>query len=186
MIILAMRHGDNRLPTIEEIRTKKKFTCKGLRQKGFHRVKQAVPHLKTRNISAIYSSPILRAVQSATIISIGLVRAFETHPLIQDISVEPGQNLVLAAEKIYSGEKSFAEYWIEGLPGIETPAQYIGRIRQAINQIKQWHKPGETILLVCHGETIWALMTILQRIPIEEAVKTDVGYAQIFEFKVNP
>lgn len=185
MIILVMRHGDNQLPTIEEIRATKELKCKGLKQKGFRRVEQAVPYLRTRNISAIYSSPILRATQSATLISIGLVMAFETHPLLRHVDVEPGQDLVLAVEKIYSGEKSFAQYWIEGLPGLETPAQCIARIRQAINQIKQWHKPDETILLVCHAEIIWTLMAILQRIPIEEAVKTDVGHAQILEFEID-
>lgn len=106
--------------------------------------------------AAIYSSPLVRARDTAAIISKSL-----GVPLKIDIDLvefDFGELDGLAPEEAYSKYPEMGRYWgptiSEPLPGGESAAAVAKRASEALKRIAAGHSPGETVVVVSHQGAI--------------------------------
>lgn len=174
MKILVMRHGKN---------SRDEYGIDiGLAPEGVEQVKIAVKSLKDLTIADAYVSPALRACQTAIIVREEIGLLFSSERDFRDIEIR--QTYFQARHYINMPLKQVKQSWIDGGPGFESPNDFLNRVKKLIAQILKWHIDNQTVLIVAHEETVWALMTIISKVPFAEAIETEVKYASIVEFNI--
>lgn len=173
MRILVMRHGFN-------IRDPDTKTDEGLAEEGKRQVEEAAKDHKYETISAIYSSSTLRARQTAFIVSKELEAPVIVLESLRDIEISWEKLTTIPRAQLET--LKWLEAWIDGFPGFEPSADFLNRIKDAVESITSRHNNTETILIVGHEETVWAMMSLINKAPIQEAAKTKIKHASITEF----
>jgi broad specificity phosphatase PhoE len=150
--IYLMRHGQSQA-NIERIfaNSNEGFP---LTKEGIRQAEMAARYLRLKNISRIYSSPILRAMETSSIVSSEL--EIEATPMNEIREFHVGE----LEGKLIEGEASSAflklvRNWIGGkederIPEGESHRQVIGRFWKAMNTFVDECPAGE-VLAVSHG-----------------------------------
>ena len=157
-MIIFLRHGQ------AENNTKKILAGRtpgvNLTEEGKKQAEQAGKMLQSLNVSAIYSSPIDRAVQTAEIIKKHCNIEFKTDDRLIELNmcqftIMPYQeifnkygNVFL---KFYSGSEEVSEN------GVETFTEVKKRINEMVNFVINKHK-NENVVLVTHMDPIKAMI----------------------------
>jgi len=123
---------------------------------GEQQARMAALALRDVPVAAIFTSPLLRAQQTADIIRAELPHV-PLHPaeLLMEIHIEmEGQPLAVA-------EACNWDFYTYARPGYEQPADVLARIQAFIAEIRQTYA-GQTIVAVSHGDalaftTLWAV-----------------------------
>ncbi|MBD0859799.1 histidine phosphatase family protein [Gordonia sp. zg691] len=170
MHLTLMRHG---LP----VRGDANVMDPGLDSMGSAQVRAVLPFLAAYGVDVLYSSPQLRARQSAVAVAVELAMPM----IIDDGLVEFDHG----APYVHYDDAS-AAIWRSYFAGDLSPwgltaAEFHARIARTIDAIADRH-PGERVLAVCHGGVInaWAcqVLGVPDRIRVMEP-----GYASVHRFE---
>ena len=167
-------------------------TCQGLTALGHQQTEQLAARLQrenhTNSVSSIYYSPLPRTVQTYDIIKkfLKVDHVDSLHDLReQDHGNGDGKTWKSVVENF--GRIPSLEPFLPLAEGGESWQQYIDRMQKVLSYITSKHK-GETVLIIGHGETIYAAACYFFRLPIN--VKEYIGFniynASITRWKEEP
>jgi broad specificity phosphatase PhoE len=158
--LVVVRHGE----TIENT----KGICQGqthgtLSEKGKKQNILLAKELSSLEIHKIYSSPLRRALDTAK----------EIHQF-HDIDLEVRDNLSEWYLGSLQGKNFPLDFDITKLPDdMENAGLVKKRLQKLLNEIKTNHN-NETILFVSHGLTIKVLISILEKLPMNNVNKVNL------------
>jgi broad specificity phosphatase PhoE len=151
-----------------------------LSTKGLPQVQRAAAHLKKYEITAVYSSPLERAIETAKIIGEQLkIEPQTSELLLEAFSPFDGQAVSVLAERnwdVYTGTK----------PPYEQPVDILRRAQNFTLQIRSKY-PEKNIIAVTHGDLIafmvlWAKQLSLTPQDKQALYKSFLTYASISSF----
>jgi broad specificity phosphatase PhoE len=169
--ILLVRHGMNdavghfvagRLPGIH------------LNDVGRRQAADLASRLTTEPITAVYSSPLTRTIETA--MPIAAARGL-TVSIVEGLTeIDYGEWTGLALEtlhqdpawQIYDAHRGWA-----GVRGGERAAGYLARMIDALDTIRGRH-PGETVVAVSHGDPIRAVLATARGVALERLTDIEV------------
>jgi broad specificity phosphatase PhoE len=170
MHLVLMRHG-------EPVRDGGDPLDPGLSSAGVAQVRAAVPYVQRESFDAVYSSPQLRARQTADIVAnrLGL-------PVVLDeelVEFDHGAPYV-------HYDNAEADIWRSYLAGDLSPwgltgAEFHTRIRSVVNRIARDHA-DRRVLAVCHGGVINAWTCQVFEVPVRMRVM-EPGYASMHRYE---
>jgi 2,3-bisphosphoglycerate-dependent phosphoglycerate mutase len=148
-----VRHGENRANLTKEFshrRVDYPLTAKGVLQ-----AQQTADYFRTRDISAIYASPLKRAAQTASIIAAALGLEPVIFEEFREINVGSLEGQQPTAD-LWAFHDRIIESWRAGAAETHFPdgEDYItlwNRIRQGIEQILGQHPDGNVVLVAHAG-----------------------------------
>ena len=143
-----------------------------LNQNGFEQAKKIAQRLKDEKVSAIYSSPLKRAIDTANEINrYHNKEIFNNKKIIErDFGKLEGSDykkLSITMKKIILLNE-YDKYEVERIEEFEK------RVKEFIHEIHEKHF-GENIILVSHSAVTKMIISIVNKIPIEKA-REIVGY----------
>lgn len=159
--MFIQRHGES------EANLRKIFSCKSfdpeLTETGLQQVKDLIPFYKSKNISKIISSPSIRAIQTAEILSKALALEYEINEDLIEVdlgdlegkSYEPSHRM-----QIFHG---ILINWLQG----DKQLKFVGgetyyQVEDRINRLREKYLEEEKTLLVAHN-TLFAVMMSYER-----------------------
>ncbi len=127
-----------------------------LSERGHEQARLLAARLAKRELAALYTSPLKRALETADAI------AHTTKlPIVSDARLREVEIAGVGPVALHDlAEIAIARGGWSHLPGTESSASVRGRMRDAINEIVKKH-PGERIALVSHAGAINAYMSML-------------------------
>jgi broad specificity phosphatase PhoE len=153
--IYLVRHGEVHNPELIYYGRLPNF---GLSEGGKLEIAQTSEFLKTKKINTLYSSPLLRARQTAEIIKdkISLKEIHYSNQLLEVRTSYQG--------KLFADLDPFqSEVYLKPLsPDDETVAALAARMLNAVLTIQKKH-PGQHIALVSHGDPLMSLAALIQK-----------------------
>lgn len=188
--IFLVRHGDA-LPGHEEV-TLGDYDAQALSDLGRRQAQALTPRMVAFAPTAIYSSPIGRAAQTAqpTADALGLTIAFDDD--LREVELGsvggelPSQDPAAVSEYLRQQLRAIAVVAVGGgnwsaIPGSETGAHLRARVVAAVDRIHQRH-PGERVAIFSHGGVInayFADLLHLDRDYFFPAANTSVSVARV-------
>ena len=163
-----------------------------LNQQGRDEAKQAVDLLMDYKFDTAFTSDLIRAKNTLSIILEGIDQ--RNIPIIENMALNErdygdliGQNKVEAAEKF---GKEQVHIWRRSFdtppPGGESLKDTADRVIPYLkNEIMPLLSSGKNILVSAHGNSIRAIVMNLQNYSPEQILKTEIGWCEpwIFEFE---
>ncbi len=147
--VIIVRHGRTEWNRVERFRGRVDI---GLDKVGMKQAEVVAKRIGEWPISAIYSSPLRRAIDTAEIIAAPL--GLNVQPMSGIIDIDYGSWQGLSTEQVVARDDSLYSQWIESpqevkFPDGESFAEARERVASAIGDlIKQ--RPKETFVLVSH------------------------------------
>jgi alpha-ribazole phosphatase len=134
----------------------------GLSETGRQQMARAARELAAETVSAIYSSPRLRAVESARILIDGLGENAELRVVPDFREIDFGDFEGMAYDDIAAGYPDLYRQWMESSTSVQFPsgesfATMRQRVLRAFDAICAAHT-GETAVVVSHGGPIRAIV----------------------------
>lgn len=183
--LLLVRHGEAQCDLRDVVAGQR--DCTGLTPRGHRQAQDVADRLAEEyadRVTAVYSTPVARAEQTASPIASAL-----------GISVVRG---LPAPEYGDAGGKT----WRSVLDGFKPPldltpdvpmavgaepwSRWVRRVGENVDGLAEMHS-RETVILVCHRESIMALEQHFQRGPVTlEHATIEVGYTSITEWERRP
>ncbi len=155
--IYLVRHGDVHNPNDVVYGRLPRF---GLSALGRHQAARAAEVLAGEQILAIYTSPRLRARQTAAAIAIHHSSArLHTTALLDEIRTSWQGSAATALGKYFNF------YEPQQKPTDETIADVFARLRRLVNKLRQRHRGGR-VVCVSHGDPIIAARTGYSGLPL--------------------
>lgn len=117
--------------------------------------------LKLGGWRSIYTSPLIRAKATATIIG----RELGLRPIADEAWVERSFG-ILEGRTREELEREYPDWWEreEEIPGLESASELRARARKALERLVRRH-PGEAIIVVSHGACLNALISDVSGMP---------------------
>ena len=139
----------------------------GLSTQGRARMRRLAEHLRTESVAAIYSSPRLRAIETAQILSALASRPIEIAPDLREIHF--GSFEGLSYEEIAAQYPELYRHWMETptqvrFPNGETFSEMRSRVLSAFEALRR-EREGQTIAVVSHGGVNRILLAWALQIP---------------------
>ncbi len=140
-------------------------------------------------VHRIYSSPLARAHQTASIVAGRNSLAGEVRPVEEFSEMSFGSWESLRLEEVRERHPDLYEPWREDPssvtpPGGESFLDLVARVGEGIRRILS--DEGDTLLVVCHGGTIRAALSILVGVPPASSWKFRVDNCSITSIDVAP
>ena len=184
-MIIFLRHGQ------AENNTKKILAGRtpgiNLTEEGKMQAKQAGDMLKPLNISAIYSSPIDRAMQTAEIVG----KHCDVKPILDDrlIELDMGKFTMMPYDEIFASHGNVFLKFYEGSleishNGVESFAEVQKRVFDIVDFVKNKHK-GENVVLVTHMDPIKAMIGKVLSLKPEILFQLIIANASLNIFKYD-
>ncbi len=182
--IIILRHGRTEWNRVEKFRGRADI---GLDRIGMKQAEAAAKRIKEWPISAIYSSPLPRAVATAEIIGTHLELGVQLMPDIIDVDFGEWQGL--STQEVIDRYDGLYSKWIEHpgdmkFPGGESFANVKDRISRAIDILIQQHSK-ESIILVTHK--VICQMLVLNLLALNSShfwqITQDVCAMNLFEVR---
>ena len=153
--LLLVRHGENKANLTKE------FSHRGvdypLTPKGRLQAEQTAEHLERFAVSRVYTSPLLRAEETAEIIAAAVNAPLETLEAFREVAVGDleGQPPTKAA---WAEHDAIIGAWLAGdgsvrFRGGENFLELTARVREGYRVILEG-RDGETLVLVAHGGSL--------------------------------
>ena len=184
--LIVVRHGRTEWNRIERFRGRADI---GLDEVGMKQAESAAKRIGEWPISAIYSSPLRRALTMAEIIAGPLGLNVQLAPCIIDIDYGGWQGL--STEDVVARDGHLYSQWIESpnnvkFPGGESFAEVRERADSAVNDLILQH-PKETVVLVSHK--VICQILILSLLGLDSShfwqITQDVGAINLFEVRAG-
>lgn len=159
----------------------------GLTENGFSQVKSLSASLqKIKSISAVYSSDLNRARQTAEMISSALNLDVEYMPEFREVNNGDLSGMPNAlAERKYPNLYWRKLAWDEQYPNGESPSEFYRRIKAAWHNLCEKNADNEFIL-VTHGGVINVIMCIVNHEEYSnKTAKYNIPNASFIEIKNN-
>jgi probable phosphoglycerate mutase len=152
--ILLARHGETDWNAVGRWQG---HTDRALTERGRRQAIELAERLADVELDAVYSSDLLRAVETAEPVAKRLGLPLQTLPELREVDVGTWAGLTRdeVAERFPDGFRRWSE-WQTGLEEGETYDEMGERVVGAILRLASEH-PGERILVVSHGGAIRAL-----------------------------
>jgi len=167
MHIILVRHGETAYNAIGRYQGHMQIS---LNDTGFAQATRVGERLRHHQFAAIYSSDLLRAVQTATAIAAHHHQPVSELAGFREIDVGLWEHLTVA-EISTQFPTDFAAYRAKPgrtiYTGGESYAQMQTRAMQALATIIQRHDEHDTICVVCHGGTIRAIVCAVLDLDID-------------------
>ncbi len=149
----------------------------GLSPTGLASAERLAERLRPVALDAVYVSPRLRAVQTAT--ALGASRTVDDRLRELDFGQLEGRTY----DEIEREQPEFFQSWMETptlvrFPGGESYAELRERVSAAVDDIVAAND-DRTVALVSHGGVIRAALAATLGLPDERAFALDVGYARV-------
>ncbi len=137
-------------------------------------------------ITAIYASPLQRAVATSTPLAQALGLAVETDPRLIEMDIGELEDLSFA--QVRERYPDFARRWLSDecadaqMPGGESPRQVQERGWATIDAIRARH-PDETVAIVTHNFVILSVLCHVLRLPLERfrGIRQDLGAVSLLD-----
>lgn len=176
--VLAIRHGETAWNVDGRIQGQLDVPLNEMGRWQVHRLALAV---SDERISAIYSSDLLRAYETAEAVSRGCDRPIETDPGLRERGFGIFEGL--SYDEINQRWPDLAERWRKRDPdfapeGGETLRQFSERGVSTVARLAARH-PGETIAVVSHGGVMDMLYRAASRIALDAPRSWQLGNASI-------
>eukprot|EP00796_Vickermania_ingenoplastis_P011411 gene11411-7915_t len=133
--------------------------------------------------SAIYSSPLCRALETAEEIALAVGLKVEVHPKLieRDFGILSGKRMEEKpkyATEFFQGDEIL--YFLAG-EGVESFESCYQRAKDVMDDISQRH-PGENVLLVCHGDIMMMMRAVKRGITWKEGLALKyIGNADVLD-----
>ena len=179
-----MRHGQTEWNRVERFRGRADLS---LNETGFKQAEAAARSLKNRQVAAIYSSPLKRAIQTADAIAKQL--KLPVQPLEGLIDIDFGSFQGLSAEEASKLDKKLLDNWVERphlvhFPKGESLEIVRQRVLAAVDELAAKHR-DQTVILVSHTVVCRVLMCAMLGLDNSHfwQVRQDVNAINIFELR---
>lgn len=189
-LIYLLRHGENTANLTKE------FSCRkidySLTPRGILQAQQTAAFFQTQTIDAIYTSPLKRAAETASIIGDALSLPVTTIEALREINVgelEDANDLSQA----WDLHNDILQSWFDGdaerrFPGGESQTELIARMRGAVAQVVQGCD-GQRIIFAAHGGifrlTVEALCPTLDLSMVQGVATQNCAYSRLHAGMVN-
>lgn len=158
-----------------------------LNAQGETEARELAARLHARPVQRLYSSPALRARQTADYLSETLDLPVQTDELLWEM--DHGRWEGLRFDEARALDPDLWERWrtgeVEAPHGGESLTDAMARARQWVDGILQQH-PGETIAAVAHGGILQAMVCVLMGTPPRPLWQYRFGNATLAEIQVYP
>ena len=183
--ILAIRHGETAWNVEHRIQGQLDVPLNEMGRWQVHRLALAVAD---ENIDAIYSSDLLRAMETAQAVSRGCGDAIVTDVGLRERGFGSFEGKSYA--EINAGFPEMAERWRKrdptfGAPGGETLNDFYARSIAAVSRLAAQH-PGQTIAVVSHGGVMDCLYRAAARVALDAPRSWQLGNAAINRLLYTP
>ncbi|MEM3670941.1 MAG: histidine phosphatase family protein [Thermoprotei archaeon] len=154
MLIYCVRHGESE-SNVSHFFPDESNPPK-LTERGREQAKRVAEHLKTVRVEAIFTSPVLRTMETAKIVSERLGVPYTVDPRLREIG------LGLLAGREYSAVRSESPNWYHeyfdasSKYGVEKFMDVVERVSSAASEA--YHKGYSSVVFVSHVEPIRALL----------------------------
>jgi probable phosphoglycerate mutase len=176
--VLAIRHGETEWNVDSRIQGQLNIPLNDTGRWQAHRLALAVAE---EGIDAIYSSDLLRALETAQAVSIGCGRAIVTDTGLRERGFGEFEGLTFSEIEQRWPEQS--ERWRKrdpsfGPSGGEVLADFYGRCVATLTRLAAAH-PGQTIAVVAHGGVMDCLYRAATRVGLQAPRSWQLGNASI-------
>ena len=140
-----------------------------LSERGANQMKMLAERLADLSFSAVYTSDLSRAIESAETIAGTSGVENQVEPELREFSYGEWEGLTIEevetqypgslAERVGLGDNAFSA------PGGEDTAQVLERVKRFATKAAECHAPEDDILIVAHGGSIRALVVCLMGLP---------------------
>ena len=167
MRIYLVRHGETEWNKSRRFQGRSNLP---LNQKGIKQVKALALALKNKPLKAIYSSPLIRALETAR-----LIKAFHPSiPIFEEkglIEMDLGEFDGMKAQEWAEQYPDFRKAWNENpacvkMPGGESLKEVQIRAKDTLKRITRAYSPDSSILLSSHNFVNLTLLCDLLEIPL--------------------
>ncbi len=175
-----VRHGNTHWNLKNRIQG---HTDVSLSETGRKKVRSLATELANLSFSAVYSSDLSRAVETAQILVNGSGVYVQTDPDLREFSYGEWEGLSL--EEVQAQDSSgFAHRFNRrdvdfAAPGGESAVQLLRRVRQFYKRASAKHGPDDDVLVTAHGGSIRALALCLLDLPEEHYWRFRVDCASL-------
>ena len=158
----------------------------GMTDRGRAEIASQAERLAGDKIAAIYASPLQRTRESAEIVAerLGLPIAFRDDLLELDFGEWTGATFDSIrshpAWQAWNTQRSLAR-----IPGGESMREVQHRAVEAMVQLAECHL-GETVVLVCHGDVIRAMLLFALGMPLDFYNRIEVVQGSISSIQIEP
>ena len=183
--VLAIRHGETDWNVGGRIQGQLDIPLNAMGEWQVHRLALAVAD---EDIAAIYSSDLLRALETAQAVARGSGRSIVTDVGLRERGFGSFEGLSYA--EINERWPAEAERWRKrdpsfGAPGGETLEQFFERSIATATRLAALH-PGQTIALVSHGGVMDCLYRAASRVALDAPRSWQLGNASINRLLYTP
>ena len=168
MRILLIRHGETEWNRIRRFQGRSDLS---LNQKGRDQGHALALALKDESVTAIYSSPLARAMETACLIKVfhPSVPLFEEEGLIE---MDLGEFEGMEAKRWAAQNKDFLKAWLETpasvrMPGGESLQEVQMRAIGTLERITKVYPSESTLLLCSHNFVNLTILCYALKVPIE-------------------
>lgn len=144
-----------------------------LNQTGFRQAQVAAENLDGVKFSALYSSDLIRAVQTANEVGKKVNLEIITHPALREINQGEWEGLFIKDVLATRGDEVRAVYqnpYSARKPGGESIAEVAERMYAYLDQLAMKHDQ-ERIIVVSHGLAIATVLCKVRGYPLELAIR---------------
>lgn len=145
-----------------------------LNETGFHQAQNAAEILRDTHFSAVYSSDLLRAMNTAIAINQYHGHTIIEEPRLREQHLGKWEGLYVkeVPDKYPELWQKFIDYPIETvITDGESLQQLVDRMWDFYLEKEKMHQPDESILVVAHGLSLAVLLCKLNGLPLTEAYK---------------
>jgi broad specificity phosphatase PhoE len=142
----------------------------GLNDLGKLQALAILPQMQSVHLSAIYTSDLLRARQTAELIARPLSLTVWLEPRLREINLGVWEGMLFNnIETQYPQELKARRQdpFHTSAPNGETPLEVAVRVLQAVNEIVHKH-PDESILIVSHGVSLAIIICQAEEFPLDQ------------------
>jgi len=180
MRILLIRHGETEWNRIRRFQGRSDLP---LNQKGRDQGHALALALKDESITAIYSSPLIRAMETACLIKVfhPSVPLFEEEGLIE---MDLGEFEGMEAERWAAQNRDFLKAWLETpasvrMPGGESLQEVQTRAIGTLERITKVYPSESTLLLCSHNFVNLTILCYALKVPIDRFRELRQGTAAL-------
>ncbi len=151
MLLYLVRHGETGCNLSKIIQGQS--VVSHLNGTGIRQAELVRDRIKGYRIDRVYSSPLLRATETAEIICGALGLPFTREPLISErnFGVLEGKTREEIERLFPSDRTPWRQTYITAPPGGESLRDVANRARLFVEQLKKTHAPSDRVLAVTHG-----------------------------------
>jgi broad specificity phosphatase PhoE len=183
--VLLARHAE------VEVRYHKIFGGRidmNLSPRGHEQAGLLAKFLRTRNLDAVYASPMKRVQQT---LEPYLKNGAHAQTIVPDLrEVDFGDWTGMNWEQVSQKFQLLTHEWLEHIergvaPNGESGPQFRARVEPALRKIIKKH-PGQTVAIACHGGVIRMILSILLEMPLPRTNMFEIEYAGVSQIALNP